>query len=107
MIAEKEILRAIRECETEPLNNHKISTLADFYIVYDHLFGIQPDFPEYSHENQIENTIDGKNCDTEFLKLVNGKSTEKVLHKMDELMQVTQVLHPRMYERILRELAEI
>lgn len=58
-------------------------------------------------ENQpIEKTIEIKG-DSEFLKIINGKPIMEVLFKMDELMEATQILHPRMYDRIIREISDI
>lgn len=57
-------------------------------------------------ENQIEKPIE-INGDSDFLKIINGKPIKEVLFKMDELMEATQILHPRMYDRIIREISEI
>lgn len=105
MITEKELRKAIEECQEEPITGTKRSTLADLFIIYDHLFG-KPDLSGYSYDNKIEKTIyiDG---DTEFLQIVNGKDTEKVLSIMDELMEATKTLHPRMYDSVLTKIENI
>lgn len=105
MITERELLRAIDECQQEPITSSKRGTLADLFIIYDHLFG-QPMNVGYSYENRVENTIQ-TNCDTEFLELVNGKDTEKVMAVLDELMEATKTLHPRMYDGVLERLSNI
>ena len=105
MITERELLRAIDECQQEPITSSKRGTLADLFIIYDHLFG-QPMNVGYSYENKVENTIQ-TNCDTEFLELVNGKDAEKVMAVLDELMEATKILHPRMYDGVLQRLSDI
>ena len=49
MITERELLRAIDECQQEPITGSKRGTLADLFIIYDHLFG-QPVNVGYSYE---------------------------------------------------------
>ena len=105
MITERELLRAIDECQQEPITSSKRGTLADLFIIHDHLFG-QPMNVGYSYENRVENTIQTKG-DTEFLKLVTGKDTEKVMAIIDELLEATKLLQPRMYDSVLRRLYEI
>jgi hypothetical protein len=91
MITERELLRAIDECQQEPITSSKRGTLADLFIIYDHLFG-QPISVGYSYDNKIEKTTIETKGDTEFLEIVNGKDTEKVMAILDELMEATRVL---------------
>lgn len=105
MITERELLDAIRECEAEPITPNKVSKLADFYTIYDHLFGM-PYEAAYSYANQIEKTI-SVTGDSDFMKAVNGKDAEKVMAVVDELLEAVKVLQPRMYDGVLRRLSEI
>ena len=75
MITEKELCKAIEECQEEPITGTKRSALADLFIIYDHLFG-KPDLSGYSYDYNPENTI-YTNGGTDFLQIVNGKDTEK------------------------------
>lgn len=103
MITEKELLKAIDECQREPITGSKRGTLADLFIIYDHLFG-EPFNSGYSYANEVENLTIKTTSDTEFLAAVNGKDTEKVLVVIDELMQTIQVLHPRIYDAVIDKL---
>ena len=105
MITERDLLQAIKECEAEPITASKIGKLADFYIIYDHLFG-EPFEPEYRYSEMVENIV-RVNGDSEFLKTVNGKKTDKVWAIVDELMEATKALHPRMYDRVLEKLSDL
>ena len=105
MITERELLRAIDECQQEPITGSKRGTLADLFIIYDHLFG-QPYNVGYGYETKVGNIIQTRG-DTEFLELVNGKDTEKVMAVLDELMEATKTLHPRMYDGVLQKLSDI
>lgn len=105
MITEKELMAAIAECEADPVTPAKVSKLADFYIIYDHLFGA-PIEEGYSYAGNVENVIQS-NGDTEFLQAVDGKDAEKVLAIIDELLNAVRVLQPRMYDGVIRRLHEI
>lgn len=105
MITEKELLQAIRECEAEPITASKIGKLADFYIIYDHLFGAPYD-NQYSYANEPENHIK-TNGDSQFLRIVDGKKSEKVWKIMDELMEAVKTLHPKMYDRVVEKISDI
>ena len=105
MITEKELMVAIAECEADPVTPAKVSKLADFYIIYDHLFGMPVD-DGYSYAGNVENVIQ-TNGDTEFLSTVNGKDAEKVLAVIDELLEAVKLLQPRMYDGVMRRLYEI
>lgn len=103
MIAEYDLLQAIEECKSEPITSAKISKLADFYVVYDHLFGIsEPPAKETKFEKVIYT-----NSDSDFLYSANGKDSEKVMMILDELMEAIRTLYPRMYDSVLRKLSEI
>lgn len=121
MITERDLLQAIYECEQEPITATKIGKLADLYIIHDHLFGCQQypqrEYPEDDHyryiseysgapQETVENQIDVQG-DTEFLQAANGKSTSGVLMILDELMEATKILHPRMYDQVLSRLNDL
>ena len=101
MITEKELLDAIRECESEPITLNKVGKLADFYILYDHLFG-EPDIG-YSYASNAETTIETSG-NSVFLRTVNGKNADAVWTVIDELMDTIKVLHPRLYDSVLRKI---
>jgi hypothetical protein len=105
MITERELLQAIEDCQCEPITSSKRGTLADLFIIYDHLFG-QPINTGYSYENRIETQTIYTNGDTEFLSTVNGRNTEKVMAILDELMDATKMLHPRMYDQVIQKIMD-
>lgn len=105
MITERELLQAIRECEAEPITQNKIGKLADFYIIHDHLFG-EPYEISNSGTKKIE-TIVSVVGDSEFIKAVNGRKSQKTWEIMDELMQATKALHPRMYDSVISKISDM
>lgn len=107
MITERELIRAIEECEQEPHTSSKMAKLADFYIIYDHLFGAPPAYDaQYSRANEVE-TLTVTDGDTEFLRAVNGKNQVEAWKIMDQLMEATKVLQPRMYDQVLSMLNDL
>lgn len=103
MIAEKDLLRAIEECEAEPITQSKIGKLADFYIIYDHLFGTPPDYGGYSYADKIEKVIENQG-ESEFLQAINGKNPERIWKIIDELMNTLKIINPRLYDGVLRRI---
>ncbi len=63
--------------------------LADLYIILDHLKEALPQ------------------TESDFLKAVSGKNVGKVYDLMNELMEATQVLNPRLYENVMVRLNEL
>ena len=113
MITVRELIQAIRECESEPHTQSKMAKLADFYIIYDHLFGEDREGVSYRYIDNyssspapVEKIIEEKG-DTEFLQAANGKSANGVLQILDELMEATKVLHPRMYDQVISRLKDL
>ena len=105
MITEREILKAIDECQQEPITSSKRCTLADLFIIHDHLFGV-PMSNNYSYANKVENIIE-LNGDTDFLATVNGKDAEKVFKILDELLEAVKTLHPRMYDKVIERINDL
>ena len=106
MITEKEVSKAIEECLQEPITPSKREILADLIIIDDYLFGTPTYNQEYSHADKVERVVD-IGGDSEFLQAVNGKDAERVWMVIEELMDATRALHPRMYDSIIRQIEEI
>ena len=109
MITEKDLIEEINYCQTQPLTDKKFDRLASCFVVYDHLFG-EPQNNGYSEDmNKVEKPTEiiNTNSDTEFLSAVNGKNTEKVFQVLEELMQVTLTLYPKVYYRVIEKLNNI
>ena len=117
MITEKEIEQAIKECLREPVTGNKRAVLADLIIIQDYLFGEttqaqeapQP-HPMQSYSapptEQVETYIE-TNGDSEFLKAVDGRKSDKVWKLMDELVEAVKILHPRMYTTFIDKVQDL
>ena len=117
MITEKEIAQAIEECMREPVTGNKRAVLADLIIIQDYLFGepmqereTQQAMPMQSYSappiEQVETYI-GTNGDSEFLRAVDGRKTEKVWKLIDELVEAVKILHPRMYTTFIDKVQDL
>ena len=117
MITEKELKSAIAECESEPITLSKIGKLANFYIIYDHLFG-EPEKVTKSQQSmalssfspappeRVEEVV-RTNGDSEFLKAIDGRKAERVWKLMDELVEAVKILHPRMYTSFIDKVQDL
>ena len=105
MITEKELLKAISECEAEPTTQNKISKLADFYVIYDHLFGRAKSEASPPFQRSVERIHTDKSSD--FLALIDGKETTAAMYAISEFVEAVKALHPKMYERLEQAFREI
>lgn len=117
MITEKEIAQAIEECMREPVTGNKRAVLADLIIIQDYLFGEpmqaqeapQP-MPMQSYSappmEQVETYIETTG-DSEFLKAVEGRKSDKVWKLVDELVEAVKILHPRMYTTFIDKVQDL
>ena len=88
-----DIVEEIKKLEQSESNWNNVQKLSWLYTVYDHMHKIPADIPPG----------DG----SEFLRCANGKQGVSVMKIMDELMETTQVLNPRLYECVLKRLEEL
>lgn len=98
MISRKELDNAIRECERGDADYTTCQQLATLYEIEDHLYGQQK-------EIKTEDTV-GDYGDSEFLSVVSGMESSNVWAVMDELMATLQAINPRLYDAVMRKLAE-
>lgn len=89
MISRRDLENAVAELERSEPTYQNCAKLADLYIILDHL------------KAPLSRT------DTGFLKTVSGKNIDKVFGVMDELMEATQVLNPKLYENVMVRLNEL
>lgn len=101
MITRKELLQAIDECERDPVNYNSCEKLANFYIIYEHLYGEKQNEQRTAKKEIIE-----LNSGTGFAEAVNGKNADHVLAVIDELMSVLEKINPRLYDGVLRKIEE-
>ena len=117
MITEKEIEQAIEECMREPVTGNKRAVLADLIIIQDYLFGepmqaqeVTQRMPMQSYPappmEQVETYIEITG-DSEFLKAVGGRKSEKVWKLVDELVEAVKILHPRMYTTFIDKVQDL
>ena len=106
MITEQDLKDAIAECQGERNPNaNTCIKLAAYFTIYDHLY---PKHTEQAEPKEIIQTVDdGKIAgygDTEFYRAIKGKKPSDVWAVMDELMETIQVINPRLYDGVMREL---
>ncbi len=108
MISEEDLKKAIAECQgaRNPTANTCIK-LAAFYTIYDHLY------PKQTEDNEIvpqrifqpvDEDLIADYGDTEFYRLISGRKAADVWKVMNELMETLQVINPRLYDGVVREI---
>lgn len=108
MITKLDLEAAIAECQGERNPNaNTCIKLAAFYTIRKEMFGEDAPVPSYSFAaeptDRHEETVSYKG-ETEFARLVDGKSVSEVMAIVDELMSTLQVLYPRLYAGVINEL---
>lgn len=111
MITENDLQEAIAEClgQRNPNANTCIK-LAAFYIIRKEMFD-SPEpiqLPAYSGAGPVEEveTHVDYTSDSEFSQAINGMKASRAWKIMDELVGTLAILHPRLYEGVMREVEE-
>lgn len=81
--------------------------LADLYIIRDRMQGSSEPLAyeqSYPTASAVAVDISGDYGDSNFLQSVSGKSQQKVMEIMDELMDTLKVVNPRTYDSVMRKI---
>jgi hypothetical protein len=118
VITEKDLQEAIAECQGQRNPNaNTCIKLAAYYIIKNEMFGnteqvkepeYQPEIPSYSYApapEPIENIID-YDSGTEFSDAIRGREQGEIWAIMDELMDVLQATNTRLYNGVMRKIAD-
>lgn len=110
MIRREELQEEIRRCQLDPVTYASIAKLADLITVYNHFFPEPTQTEVYSRSadtSEEKNTpvdspplIDG----SEFVQAAGDMDRESFLQIMDELMDTLRIIHPRLYDGVMRKL---
>lgn len=104
MITDKDLQEAIAECQgVRNPNANTCLKLASYYTILDHT---KEEAPVYSYSPPPDNVVDMSFSDSEFARMINGKSADKMWALMDELMSTIQAINPRLYRGVLRKIDE-
>lgn len=98
MISQKWLLDAMDECESEPMTAAKREKLSQIYIIYDHLYGFQPNATKIKTEKKSVVSTGGT---SDFLKAVEGKEANAIWDIINELMASIKVIQPNLYDAVL------
>ena len=103
----KEIEWAISDLEEQETSENRYILLAALHICRDHMLGHSqpgPAIAAYSEAAAAEAEVLGQYGDSEFLRAAAGKSPEKVLLVIDDLLDALQVVKRRAYDYVMRKL---
>lgn len=108
MITEKDLQNAIAECQGERHPNaNTCIKLAAYFTIYDHLYPkkaeLTEEIPQTIFQTVEEGIIDDYG-DTDFYRTIKGRKAADVWAVMNELMETIQVINPRLYDGVMRQL---
>ena len=111
MITEQDLLEAIAECQGQrnPSSQTCIK-LAAYYTILNNLHQTS-DTPvshsgySYSSPPNTENTVE-YTSNTDFAKIINGKSAMAMWEIVDELMSALMYLNPKLYNDAMTKFSE-
>lgn len=108
MITERDLQDAIAECQGERHPNaNTCIKLAAYFTIYDHLYPKQAEQVEQVPQTVFQ-TVDeeevGDYGDTDFYRAIRGRKAEEVWQVMNDLMDTIQVINPRLYDGVMRQL---
>lgn len=111
MISKDEIDRAILEHEAKDTTYANCERLAWLYIVRDHIASPEQKSTakaatEILYE-AVPNDVLNVAGDSDFIKAVNGKTSQKVFGVLNELLQTVYVLNPKLYTAVLESIKGI
>lgn len=108
MITERDLQEAIAECQGERNPNaNTCIKLAAYFTIYDHLYPKQAEKVEEVPQTIFKTVDEGMIADygdTEFYKAIKGKKAADVWDVMNELMDTLQVINPKLYDGVMRQL---
>lgn len=108
MITERDLQDAIAECQGERHPNaNTCIKLAAFFTIYDHLFPKQTEFVEEVPKTifkSVDEDIIGDYGDNDFYRTIRGRKAADVWGVMNELMETLQVINPKLYDGVMRQL---
>lgn len=115
LITEQDLLSAIAECQGErDPNANTCIKLAAFYTIYNQLYGkseqVTRQMSEYSNNYSyapapVQEKI-SYFSDTEFSQAMQGRSVDKIMPILDELMSTLAILYPRLYDGVMRKIRD-
>ena len=98
MLSKRDLERTIEDLERNPCSFQDCQKLATFYTLYDHLYG--------DPVAKLERETVGDFGSSDFLQSIRGMDAERAWVLMDELMSAVQITNKRLYESVLRKIAE-
>lgn len=99
MLSKREIEQAIQDLETSASTYQNCERLASLYTVYDHMYG------KAKLEMLTEIEV-GDHGVSDFLQMVRGMKADDAWHIMDELVSAVQITNPRLYDSVMRKVAD-
>lgn len=106
MISERELLEAIKECQTPPKSYDKCKKLATYFVLLNNLYPVEKDYKQAVQAQKLGYFDPLSISDSEFMQAVADKDWSEWLVILDELMDTIHIVEPRLYNAVMRKLRE-
>lgn len=100
MYSESELLKAIEELEKATPTYQNAEKLATFYVIYDHLYGVN------KNEPAVETVIDRYNGSFLY-QVISGRNAKEVWRIINDMMKTVKAIQPKLYEETIRKIGMI
>ena len=104
MLTKAELLTAIDELEDAPPTFQNCQKMATFYTLLNNVYGRQQ--TEYSFAEKKPEEVIKDHGGSEFLQAIKGKTAESVWKILDETMSTLEVLQPKLYDAVIRQISQ-
>ena len=107
MITEQALEEAIAECKGEKNPNANTCVkLAAYYVLKDKMYPDEKDpIPVVQNRNMSYSySAPLYESNSDFFNTVKGRTLDEIMPVLDEMMVTLEVLHPRLYNAVMRNL---
>lgn len=110
MITEQDLVEAIAECQGQRNPNaNTCIKLAAYYTILDNIKRDTQEEKQDVNTAPLQYSFSAGNTiqyegESEFAKVIYGKTTEEIIPLIDELMQTLQVVNPPLYKSVMRRI---
>jgi hypothetical protein len=110
MITEQDLIEAIAECQGERNPNaNTCIKLAAYLTIKENLFPKDTETPSQSYSYAMSPSVIDESyySASDFSEMVRSKGIEKAFPVLDELMDTLIYINPKLYDSVMRKIAEV
>ena len=111
MIRREDLQEELRKCQLDPVTYASLARMADLITVHGYLFPEPIRVPDPDADPPTESMENAHGYisalgESDFLRAADGMPAEDFTRIMDELMETLRVIHPKLYNSVMRKITE-